>query len=223
MYNYSILGSTLCSVMDGGCWIWSYALTIFGLMFAVRFLTLPIVRLVRDCFHSPTSYSVNFPKWAREPLTDAERAQLASLFMWADRNGNKHLTPDHVQKILHGFDESISMKDTLGLMTIVDDLNIHELTLFEFYELCERTSVHRPGPPPPPLVLTRACCPARRRKAPPQIGFHVRIVFLDHVRNTLLISPPALPPSRQCVSRLFEVLLECQSDLEGDDHRRFMT
>jgi hypothetical protein len=142
MYNYAILGSTLFYVVDNGKWVWGYALTILGLMFAARLFVIPLIAILRPLFLSPTSYFINYPPFAHEPLTEDEKVELARVFNNFS-GGSTELSVEQTQEILAMYGHPQTYGKTKGLMTIVDEGDIESLTLFEFYSLMERTGWHR--------------------------------------------------------------------------------
>ena len=114
MYNYAILGSTLYHVIDNGAWVWGYSFTIFGLMFAARLFVLPLVPLLKKYFHSPRSFSVNFPehtlKEQGKKLTDEDKIYLAKVFLKGSQGSNM-LNPTQVQEIMGWFGHHLTHQE----------------------------------------------------------------------------------------------------------------
>mmetsp|Transcript_125217 Transcript_125217/g.217008 ORF Transcript_125217/g.217008 Transcript_125217/m.217008 type:complete len:696 (-) Transcript_125217:166-2253(-) len=147
MYNYAILGATLFYLTDIHTWTWSYIFTILGLKYGSRLFVIPLPKLIAKTikFGTPTRYEIVFPEYARHKLTPEECAQVTRIFIVHDQGNKGYLTCLELQNLLLDLGHMVSISEVWGLMTVVDENALDEMSLAECQELFERCRLLEPG------------------------------------------------------------------------------
>ena len=140
MYNYAIMGATLFYLIDTHTWTWSYIFTILGLKYGTRLFVIPLPELIAKTikFGTPTRYEIVFPQYARQKLTPEEKAQVTSIFAVHDQGQKGHLDPYELQSLLLELGHAVTLGEVWGLMTVVDENTLDQMSLSECQELFER-------------------------------------------------------------------------------------